>query len=147
MGIMRQTINNRGHKVNVADTSTFDRLNNLKNKEKRKLQHKKRYDEKREHILKLRNESGKILYVKQRTSLMKTLGGMFCNQCGYDTNILALQIDHILNTGHLDKKRFHRRDQMFRHYIEHPMEAKKYLQVLCANCNQIRIWSKKPENL
>jgi len=140
---MRQTVNNRGHKRDPFKDSTNDKLRYIKNKEKINEQRRKRYAKDKDRINKVRNTTGKKTYRDQRQSLIKILGGFKCKDCGYDDNILALQIDHIFNTGNLDKKRFGRRDELFRYYISHPLEAIENLQVLCANCNQIRIWEKK----
>ena len=69
--------------------------------------------------------------------MFKILGGQKCVRCGF-SNPKALQIDHIHNTGNLDKKRFSRGDIMYRYYIKNNIEAINNLQILCANCNQIK---------
>ena len=140
---MRHKDEDKGWKRDHHNDSSNERLWSLKNKEKRNKQRRERYAKDKDRINKVRNTTGKKTYRDQRQSLIKILGGFKCKKCGYDDNILALQIDHIQNTGHLDKKRFGRRDELFRYYISHPLEAIEVLQVLCANCNQIRIWEKK----
>ena len=135
---MRQKINNRGHKVNVGMQSSRERLYEIKNKEKRKAQAKIRYDKDHDHILELRRKTGKIKYARERESLMKILGGATCIKCGF-SDVRALQFEHIHDDGHIDKKRFTRRDQFMRFYIENPSRARETLQVYCANCNQIKL--------
>lgn len=63
--------------------------------------------------------------------------GMNCNRCGF-SDTRALQLDHIKDDGHTDRKRFAGHLAMVRYYIEHPDEAKLRLQILCANCNWIK---------
>lgn len=93
--------------------------------------------------IKLYNTRSKVrrdkTYEALRNSLFEILGGQKCVQCGF-SNPKSVQIDHIHNTGYLDKKRFKGTKNVFcRNYIARPTEAKENLQVLCANCNQIKI--------
>ena len=140
MTIMRKTVNKRGHKINISTITTRERLHQIKNKEKRNAQQIERYSNSqyRKEKNNIRNKSRKQKYAENKTSLFKILGGFKCCLCGFD-NPLALQIEHKNNTGYLDKKRFSRHDQFFRYYITHPLEAIEYLQIMCANCNQIKI--------
>ena len=140
MTIMRNTTNNRGHKIDISKVTTRERLHQLKNKEKRNEKRRIRYSNPkyRKEKNEIRNESRKQKYIQDKTSLFKILGGFKCCICGFE-NPLALQIEHKNDTGHLDKKRFNRHDQFFRYYITHPLEAIEYLQIMCANCNQIKI--------
>lgn len=140
MTIMRKLVNIRGHKINVSKITTDERLYSLKNKKRANENRRKRYadPEYRKTQNEKRNKSRKQKYRQNKDSLLKILGGNKCCVCGFD-NPKALQIEHKNDTGHLDKKRFNRHDQFFRYYITHPLEAIKYLQVMCANCNQIKI--------
>lgn len=140
MTIMRKTVNKRGHKINISKVTTTERLHQIKNKEKRNEKRRIRYSnpEYRKEKNEKRNKSRKQKYIQDKTALFKILGGFKCCECGFD-NPLALQIEHKTNTGYLDKKRFNRHDQFFRYYITHPLEAIEYLQIMCANCNQIKI--------
>jgi len=79
---------------------------------------------------------------ERKAKLMSLLGGAFCKKCGF-TDIRALQYDHILGNGRKDKLKFkNHMDTFTTYYITHPEEAKKGLQILCANCN----WIKRAEN-
>ena len=69
--------------------------------------------------------------------------GVECKQCEYSVNPLALDIDHIHDTGNLDDERFSRDEIMFSHYLRHYNEALDNLQLLCANCNQIKEYERK----
>lgn len=140
MTIMRKLENSRGHKIDISKVTTRERLDGFKNMKKRNEKRRIRYSnpEYRKEKNEIRNQSRKQKYIQDKTSLFKILGGFKCCICGFD-NPLALQIEHKNDTGHLDKKRFNRHDQFFRYYITHPLEALEYLQIMCANCNQIKI--------
>ncbi len=73
-----------------------------------------------------------------RVKLLLLLGGCECRSCHYDTNVYALQIDHIDGNGREDERRLGRSHAMYRYYLLHPEEALSKLQVLCANCNYIK---------
>jgi len=76
-----------------------------------------------------------------RINLIQVLSGSKCVRCGFDDR-RALQLDHIRGDGTEDRKRFKNIQYMWRYYLDHPQEARKKLQVLCANCN----WIKRYEN-
>ena len=78
-----------------------------------------------------------------RVQLMEILGGCSCVDCGYDESIFALQIDHIEAHGSDDVRRFKNRVQMYKYYIDNPTIAIIKLQVLCANCNMIKMHKNK----
>ena len=75
-----------------------------------------------------------------RKELIDFLGGS-CRNCGYE-NILALQVDHIFSDAKKDRQRF-KNDLyvMYFYYLSHPKEAKERVQVLCANCNRLKVYS------
>lgn len=88
---------------------------------------------------------------KKRTILMEVLGGKFCkcsgDKCWHESscNIIderCLQIDHINGGGLKDIMKHGSRRDMYRYYLSHREEAKRELQVLCANCN----WVKRVNN-
>lgn len=143
---MRQLINNRGHKRNPTKDSTNDRLRGIKNKDRRNELSRLRFEdpEYRKEKYDIRNKSRKKKYAEQRISLFKILGGEKCVKCGF-SDIRALQFEHKDDTGYLDKKKFTRYDQMMRYYISHPLEAIEFLQIYCANCNQIKKFTPKTE--
>ena len=137
---MRKQVNSRGYKIDISKVTTQERLHSIKNKMKRNIQRQIRYTDPdyRKEKNEIRNKSRKQKYIADKNSLFKILGGFKCCECGFD-NPLALQIEHKDDTGNLDKRRFNRHDQFFRYYITHPLEAIEYLQIMCANCNQIKI--------
>ena len=57
------------------------------------------------------------------------------------TDYRVLQIDHSRADGHAEREILHHAGGpawWHRYYLKHPDEAKKYLQMLCANCNIIK---------
>jgi hypothetical protein len=79
---------------------------------------------------------------ENKTKLIVILGGKVCKKCGYDEDERALQIDHI-NGGGVKERRKGYTYQVFKKYVDNPELAKKTLQVLCANCNQIKKFENK----
>jgi len=78
---------------------------------------------------------------KMRLLIIERLSGTKCKRCGFD-DVRALQLDHIKGDGMKDRKRFKNDQYMWFYYYDHPEQARKKLQVLCANCN----WIKRYEN-
>lgn len=74
-----------------------------------------------------------------RIEILNLLGNK-CSRCGYDSDIRALQIDHV-NGGGRDDRREHGGSMYIRIYEQLKDGSKEY-QVLCANCN----WIKRMEN-
>jgi len=56
-----------------------------------------------------------------------------CINCGED-DIDVLQVDHINDDGKKDRDKYTGL-QFFRESLKTPIESKKRLQILCANCN------------
>ena len=119
-----------------ARSSTYNRKYAQENKESIQKKRTENRDKNKDKINSQRNKSRNEKYAKYRKQLLKKLGDK-CKNCGYE-NPDALRIDHIENTGNLDKKKFNRKDDFYRYYNERPFEAIKYLQILCQNCNMIK---------
>lgn len=81
-----------------------------------------------------------------KNSVYKILGGYVCRECGYCDNIHALQVDHIQNTGYLDRLTKGSATSFYYYYKNHPIEAYENLQILCANCNMIKAYKTKQQN-
>lgn len=85
-------------------------------------------------------EDTKRRYWKYRMMVFAILGKR-CVRCGFD-DIRALQFDHIKGDGSQNRSKLgnHRRATLpfYRYYAEHPEEAFRDLQVLCATCNKIK---------
>jgi len=79
---------------------------------------------------------------ENKSKLMIILGGKICKKCGYNKDERALQIDHI-NGGGVKERRKGYTYQVFKKYVDDPELARKTLQVLCANCNQIKKFENK----
>ena len=76
-----------------------------------------------------------------RLKLMDVLGGKKCNKCSYK-DVRALQIDQIDGYGSRDaREKGHAK--MYYYYLRNPEEAKRKLQVLCANCNWVKRYVNK----
>jgi hypothetical protein len=76
--------------------------------------------------------------------LFEILGQDSCARCGY-SDPRALQFDHIQGGGMKElNTAFHRNHYgRRRYYIANPDIARKALQVLCANCNWIKVFENK----
>ena len=80
-----------------------------------------------------------IYHEEQKTKLFNLLGGKKCVDCGYDKDVRALQFDHIADDGHNTRRKKGQSDQTrYAYWLRNPELAKKKLQVLCSNCNQIK---------
>lgn len=80
---------------------------------------------------------------KQREFLIHFLGGK-CVKCGYSENIHALELDHKNGWGNKDRLRIGGKHcRISRYYLKHLDEAKEKLQVLCANCNKIKVFEER----
>lgn len=106
-------------------------------KEKARLWRKKHYEENRLEIRKRSHNRIKEL----RDRLFDVLGSHVCVRCGFSDK-RALQFDHINGGGrkeiqNLDRKTFYMK------YISSPELARKTLQVLCSNCNWIKVIENK----
>ena len=77
------------------------------------------------------------IYTRNKEKLFIILGGKKCVQCGYD-NPLGLQIDHIFSDGAHDRRTIGTSRELIIYYVKHPELAINKLQILCANCNQIK---------
>ena len=106
------------------------------------------YDENRHEIIEKNNKYSKShrkeinllrknTYNNYKNILFEILGGKRCVKCGYAKDTRALQIDHINGGGRKDRGS---KDMlvMLRRYVKNPEQAKKQLQILCANCNVIK---------
>jgi hypothetical protein len=101
------------------------------------------YEHREEEIKKriLRNrKSGQIAKII-RYELVELLGGK-CVICGYDKDKRALCLDHINSGGGKDRLEFTSPTKYYRHYFLNLDIAKTTLQVLCSNCNVIKIHEK-----
>ena len=121
----------------------------IKNREKiikRVSEYRKKHPEKRKiwyrnYYLKhfhQRNKGNRDKHKLVRTQLIDGLGNK-CIRCSF-SDIRALQIDHINGGGNKEYSKMG--TGFYRYYSQHIKEAKKKLQILCANCN----WIKKAEN-
>ena len=70
--------------------------------------------------------------VKMKKEAMEAYGSE-CNCCGED-NRFFLQLDHINNDGHLDRKKHLTSTKLFAHLKKKGWPKDNY-QLLCANCN------------
>jgi len=73
------------------------------------------------------------------------LGGMKCIRCGF-SDPRALELDHINSDGYIDRiKGKNGGRNPYKWIIQHPEEAKRKFQVLCANCNRIKMWEENEQ--
>lgn len=92
-------------------------------------------------------EKNRKYKLELKIKLMNSLGGVICTNLdcqvsGKCKDIRCLQIDHKNGDGYKDKQRFKSTTAMYLYYLKNLEEAKRNLQVLCANCN----WIKRIDN-
>jgi hypothetical protein len=78
-------------------------------------------------------------YYKSKEAVFDFFGRK-CKKCGF-SDIRALHLDHVLGDGYKDRKEHSFGFGYVRGLIEtNPSEARRRFQVLCANCNQIKVY-------
>lgn len=92
----------------------------------------------RRRELALKSYNKRALEIK--IELIQILGGPKCSRCGFNTDIRALEFDHIQGHGNEDRQAYGVSSPMAlrRIYVGNPKLAKQKLQILCANCNKIK---------
>ena len=83
--------------------------------------------------------------VKYRQGVRQKLLDMFgnkCAKCGYNADVRALQIDHINGGGRIERKLFNSPNAYYKHILACRGEG---YQLLCANCNQIKMFEKREQ--
>jgi hypothetical protein len=81
------------------------------------------------------NERNRKLRADMKAKAIAALGER-CASCGYDTDVRALQIDHINGDGYIERKAQTSQHAFYRDIAAHGSQGR--YQVLCANCNQIK---------
>jgi hypothetical protein len=74
---------------------------------------------------------------KLREQILDILGRK-CVRCGYDTDVRALQIDHVNGGGSQERKKLVYGIPYYRRILECVQANSGEYQVLCANCNTIK---------
>jgi hypothetical protein len=69
--------------------------------------------------------------------------GRKCVRCGYDTDVRALQIDHVNGGGSQERKKLVFGIPYYRRILECVQANSGEYQVLCANCNVIKRMEEK----
>ena len=86
-----------------------------------------------------RNELHRIRMLYWRARAIEILGNV-CQKCGFSDK-RALKIDHINSDGRADRKTC--RNTYYKHVIEGVEKGYKKYQLLCANCNWIKVREKR----
>jgi hypothetical protein len=84
-------------------------------------------------------------YTKIKAFMVLSIEGRIrCGTCGH-SNWECLQVDHIKNDGERHRRKYHAGksrpgggNNTYRWILKHPKQARKKLQLLCANCHQIK---------
>lgn len=111
------------------------------NKELIAQKNKYRYDNNLDWKARNREEAselGRNRWRKRRSEIFTVLGGELCAKCGF-SDWRALQIDHINGGGNQHRKQF----KAVEKYYQYVCENKDEFQVLCANCNRIKVHEEK----
>lgn len=77
---------------------------------------------------------------KLKQQLFAAYGGARCASCGFD-DIRALVLDHINGGGAAERRRYGNNVNLWRALLK--ADAPPGYQVLCANCNVIKMWEKR----
>ena len=78
---------------------------------------------------------------KKKDELYAILGGKKCVKCGFSDE-RALAFDHIHDDGEQERKN-NSKQLRYAYYTKNPQIAKQRLQVLCTNCNKMKIYNTK----
>lgn len=110
-------------------------------RDKGRIKHRTQYKEWRKKYLEMfpdkQREYGKKTRETLRAKVLEILGNK-CVRCGF-SDIRALQFDHINGDGYIDNHRSRKgAGKILREYRDNPELTKKRLQILCANCNQVK---------
>lgn len=95
----------------------------------------------KEVILPIQRVAQRRRHHRRRKEIMEYVGGAQCKKCGIN-DYRVLHLDHIDGDGFKDKKK-RNMSARIAYYWKHPEEAKKTLQVLCANCHAMKSWDNK----
>jgi len=119
----------------------------------RKLQYQRERDRKYRKALRARARKLYKLNQKQRNLWQRAYNqrrnaelrhevlaglGNKCIQCGF-SDWRALHVDHIKGNGKLDRKKYPGTQRYARHILRHIKRGNKKYQILCANCNWIKM--------
>jgi len=78
-----------------------------------------------------------VFYSTLRTRLFKILGGKKCSSCGFDDE-RALGFGHVDDAESFDYGQRGGSASSWEKYVSEPELARKSLQILCLNCNQLK---------
>jgi hypothetical protein len=90
------------------------------------------------------NLQRRVTFQRAREELYHMLNQYSCQRCGI-TDKRVLEFDHINGGGTKEHKHVfkNKRLQFYMYYALNPEVARRTLQVLCANCNRIRIFESR----
>lgn len=146
---------NKNHKEEIKEWQKEYKKNNkeeikeyhkeyyLENKEELQKQHKEYNETHKKEIKEYNNihkdekkEYKKNYYKERKIQTFNNLGGCKCAICG-NKELSHLTIDHIDETGYLDKKMGYTNYKLYSEIIlkTYPQEKLSNLRVLCFNCN------------
>ena len=139
--------NRKENKVKINLLQNAANAKRMQNPEKKKRRQKKQHDNNQIPEVRSRNNQNRKITrpVNDRERslcLFFILGGFKCVKCGFHDH-RGLERDHINDDGNLDNQRFSDDRSRDLHYIHHPEEAREKLQVLCSNCNGIKLNNKR----
>lgn len=77
-----------------------------------------------------------------RLEIVKVLGGK-CVNCGYNTDFRALHIDHINGGGKFHRGKTTSSATYYKHIKESILRGDNLYQLLCCNCNWIKVYDNK----
>ena len=75
---------------------------------------------------------------KEHRAKIIVLLGSKCSKCGF-SDVRALDIDHINSNGTQERKQY-KRDSYYLHILKAIRSGSKDYQLLCCNCNRIKMF-------
>ena len=103
----------------------YRELRNASSRASRKKHREKHAEKNRERCRSIR--------IKMKAKAIAALGGC-CARCGYDSDIRAIQIDHINGDGKQERLTLTSQHSLYKRVAESGSQGK--YQALCANCNK-----------
>ncbi len=133
----RYSRDDRGSRYSRDDRGSHSSRDNFRSKKSRT----DKFLKKQENFY---SNGSEKFYASLKEKLFEILGGKTCSSCGFKDE-KALGISHMFDDNSFDSVRRGGAASSWGKYISEPDLARKELEVLCLNCNEIRQPMSKPK--